>query len=72
MWGTLFSEDKLAGDLGNVIEATQIGGCRSDRLLARKLSSANFGFLQQYLPTADISLQAPTQAMNERGCSTTL
>src|SRR5262245_44529770 len=53
MWGTSSPDDKLTGDLGNVIEATQIGGRRSDRLMARKLSSSNFGLLQQYLPTAD-------------------
>jgi len=40
------------GDLGNVIEVTQIGGRRADRLMARKLSSSNFGLLQQYLPKA--------------------
>jgi hypothetical protein len=34
MWGTSSPDDKLAGDLGNVIEATSTGGRRS-------------GFLQQ-------------------------
>ena len=29
MWGTSSPEDKLTGDLGNVIEATSIGGRRS-------------------------------------------
>src|SRR5262245_23822363 len=48
MWGTSSPDDKLTGDLGNVIEATQICGRRSDRLMARKLSSSNFGLLQQY------------------------
>jgi hypothetical protein len=38
-----------------VIEATQIGGRRSDRLMAGKLSPGNFGLLQQYLPEADIT-----------------
>jgi len=33
-----------------VIETTQIGGRRSDRLMAGKLSPGNFGLLQQYLP----------------------
>jgi len=42
------------GDLGNVIEVTQIGGRRADRLMARKLSSSNFGLLQQYRHKADI------------------
>jgi hypothetical protein len=32
MWGTSLPEDKLAGDLGNVIGATSIGGRRSDFL----------------------------------------
>jgi hypothetical protein len=36
-----------------VIEATQIGGRRSDRLMAGKLSPGNFGLLQQYLPQPD-------------------
>jgi hypothetical protein len=38
-----------------VIEATQIGGRQSDRLMAEKLSPGNFGVLQQYLPQADIA-----------------
>jgi hypothetical protein len=50
MWGTSSPDDKLTGDLGNVIEATQIGGRRSDRLMAGKLSPGNFGLLQQYRP----------------------
>jgi hypothetical protein len=48
MWGTSSPDDKLTGDLGSVIETTQIGGCRSDRLMAGKLSAGNFGLLQQY------------------------
>ena len=35
MWGTSSPEDKLAGDLGNVIGATSIGGRRSDFFTAR-------------------------------------
>src|SRR6266478_1703569 len=54
MWGTSSPDDKLTGDLGNVIESTQIGGRRSDRLMAGKLSPSNFGLLQQNLPIADI------------------
>src|SRR5215813_7186898 len=54
MWGTSSSEEKLAGDPGNVIEATSIGGRRSDFFTAGKLAPGNFGLLQQYLPTADI------------------
>jgi hypothetical protein len=45
--------EKLAGDLGNVFEATRNGDRRSDRLLAGKLSSGNIGLLQRNLPTAD-------------------
>jgi hypothetical protein len=36
MWGTSSPEDKLTGDLGNVIEATSIGGLRSDFFTAEK------------------------------------
>src|SRR6266571_7877516 len=53
MWGTSSPNDKLTGDLGNVIETTQIGGRRSDRLTAGKLSPGNFGLLQQYRHKAD-------------------
>ncbi|SRR6266704_2529580 len=75
MWGTSSPDDKLTGDLGNVIEATQIGGRRSDRLMAGKLSPGNFGLLQQYLPGADIRLVLPARprasmlgfSPNERG-----
>jgi hypothetical protein len=49
IWGTSSPEDKLAGDLGNVIEATSIGGCRSNFLTAGKLAPGNLGLLQQYL-----------------------
>src|SRR6266704_2525340 len=54
MWGTSSPDDKLTGDLGNVIEGTRFGGRRSDRLTAGKLSPGNFGLLQQYLPIPDI------------------
>jgi hypothetical protein len=55
MWGISSPDDKLTGDLGNVIKSTQIGGRRWDRLTAAKLSPGNFGLLQQYLPIADVS-----------------
>src|SRR5262245_5965074 len=58
MWGTSLSEEKLAGDPGNVNEATSIGGRRSDFFTAGKLAPGNFGLLQQYLPFADIELSA--------------
>src|SRR5262249_31648625 len=53
MWGTSSPDDKLTGDLGNVIETTQIGGRRSDRLTAGNLSPGNFGLLQHNLPKPD-------------------
>jgi hypothetical protein len=52
-WGTSSPEDKLAGDLGNVIEATSTGGRRSDVFTAEKLAPSNLGLLQQYLPKPD-------------------
>ena len=55
MWGTSSPDDKLTGDLGNAFEAAEIGGRWSDRLLAGKLSSGDFGLLQQYLPKAAVS-----------------
>ena len=56
MWGTSLPEDKLAGDLGNVIGATSIGGRRSDFFTARKLAPGNLGLLQQYRHEAGQSL----------------
>jgi hypothetical protein len=53
MWGISLPEDKLAGDLGNVIEATSTGGRRSDFFTAEKLAPGNLGLLQQYLPQPD-------------------
>ena len=52
MRGTSLSKDKLAGDRGNVIEATSIGGRRSDFFTAGKLAPGNLGLLQQYRHTA--------------------
>jgi len=54
MWGTSSPDEKLTSDLRNAIEGTQIGGRRSGRLAAGKLSPGNFGLLQQYLPRADL------------------
>src|SRR5262249_19029394 len=59
MWGTSSSEEKLAGDPGNVIEAPSIGGRRSDFFTAGKLAPGNFGLLQQYLHEADPSHVRP-------------
>src|SRR6516164_9851073 len=46
MWGTSSPDDKLTGDLGNVIEPTQSGGRRLVRVMAGKLSPGNFRLLQ--------------------------
>src|ERR1700724_2143247 len=53
IWGTSSPEDKLAGGLGNVIEATSTGGRWSDFFTAEKLAASNLGLLQQYLPLPD-------------------
>jgi hypothetical protein len=45
--GTSSPEDKLTGDLGNVIEATSTGGRRSDFFAAEKIAPGNLGLLQQ-------------------------
>jgi hypothetical protein len=66
MWGTSSPDDKLTGDLGSVIETTQIGGRRLDRLMAGKLSPGNFGLLQQYLPEADICAAANSTIIQPR------
>ena len=61
MWGTSSLDDKLTGDLGNVIDAAQIGVRQSDRLTAGKSSPGNFGLLQQYLPCHE-----PTYAVQQK------
>ena len=43
MWGTSSPDDKLTGDLGNVIEATSIGGRRSDFFYSSKIGAGQFG-----------------------------
>jgi hypothetical protein len=58
MWGTSLREDKLAGDLGNVIEATSIRGRRSDFFTARKLAPGNLGLLQQYRHQPEVLTRA--------------
>jgi hypothetical protein len=58
MWGTSSPEDKLAGDLGNVIEATSTGGRRSDFFTAEKLAPGNLGLLQQYRHKAAETLRS--------------
>jgi hypothetical protein len=59
MWGTSSPEDKLTGDLGNVIEATSIGDRRSDFFTAEKLAPSNLGLLQQYRHKAAKPLRQP-------------
>jgi hypothetical protein len=54
MWGTSSPDNKLTGDFGSVIEATQSGDCRLIRIIAKKISPGNFRLLQQYLPDSDI------------------
>src|SRR5262249_44497747 len=54
MWGTSSPDDKLVSDLAKATEAIKIAACRSDRLMAGKLSPRNFGLLQQYLPLPDL------------------
>jgi hypothetical protein len=57
MWGTSSPEDKLAGDLGNVIGATSIGGRRSDFFTAEKLARGNLGLLQQYRQEREVPMR---------------
>src|ERR1700730_9434023 len=56
--GTSSPEDKLAGDLGNVIGATSIGGRRSDFFTCRKLAPGNLGLLQQYPHVREVLTRA--------------
>jgi hypothetical protein len=65
MWGTSLREDKLAGDLGNVIEATSIRGRRSDFFTAGKLALGNLGLLQQHRHIAAEGLRGLMSAPGE-------
>src|SRR5262249_25826028 len=65
MWGTSSPDDKLTGDLGNVIETTQIGGRRSDRLTAGNLSPGNFGLLQHNRHEATVRCDASIRSVLE-------
>src|ERR1700730_17996391 len=62
MWGTSLPEDKLAGDLGTVIEATSIRGRRSDFSTVGKLAPGHLGLLQQYRHDSE----APIRSENVR------
>jgi hypothetical protein len=44
VWATSLPDDKLAGDLGNVIEAIRIGGLWGRSSFDEKLSPSNFDF----------------------------
>ena len=55
MWGTSSPDDKLTGDLRNVIAGTQIGGRQLDRLMAGELSPSEL--LQQCRRTASHSIR---------------
>jgi hypothetical protein len=65
MWGTSSPEDKLAGNLGNVIEAISTGGRRVEFFYSRKLAASNFGLLQQYLPIPDLSRCSKREALSD-------
>jgi hypothetical protein len=54
MWESSLFEDKLAGDLGNVIEATSIRRSSVRFFTAGKLASGNLRLFQQHRPVADI------------------
>src|SRR6187399_807152 len=58
MCGTSAPDDKLTGDLGNVIEATESGDRQLIRVTAEKLSPDNFRLLQQYLQTTAVDRAA--------------
>ena len=63
-------EDKLAGDLGNVIEATSIGGCRSDFFTARKLAPGSLGLLQhRHERPRAAAAQVAGRATQNRDCA---
>ena len=59
MWGASSPEDKLTGDLGNVIEAISIDDRGSDCLTAGKLAPGNLGLLQQYRHKAALASAQP-------------
>ena len=55
MWGTSSPEDKLAGDLGNVIEAISNRRSSGKFFTTGKLAG-NLGLFQQHRPNADYRL----------------
>ena len=67
MWGTSSPEDKLAGNLGNVIGAISTGGRRVGFFYSRKLAPSNFGLLQQYRHIAVQGWRCLMSAAGESG-----
>jgi hypothetical protein len=57
MWGTSSPDDKLTGDLTNVIEAISIDDRGSDCLAAGKLAPGNLGLFQQHRSKAESTWQ---------------
>jgi hypothetical protein len=55
MWETSLPEDKLAGDLGNVIEATSIRRSSVSFLKAGKLAPGKLGLFQQHRSFSEIT-----------------
>jgi hypothetical protein len=80
MWGSSSPDDKLTGNLGNVIQTTRIGGRPSDRFMAWELPPGNFGLFQQHRPIRDTvpfsrgrkqcSFTKLTAALTRPDCST--
>jgi hypothetical protein len=57
MWGTSSPEDKLAGDLGNVIEATSTGGRRLDFLQQKNKHRAIWDFCNKICQERTLAVQ---------------
>jgi hypothetical protein len=53
MWETSLPEEKLAGDLGNVIEATSIRQSSVRFFKTEKLAPGNLGLFQRHRTLAD-------------------
>ena len=70
MWGTSSPDNKLTGDFGSVIEATQSGDCRLIRIIAKKISPGNFRLLQQYRSATDFRRHRLMSAWRRSGCKT--
>jgi hypothetical protein len=64
--------DKLAGDLGNVIEATSIRGRRSDFFYSRKISAGPFGTFATISARSSHGVAPPesplTEVLRKRVC----